>query len=73
MAQWQSMNGKQGGDPAKLAAALIELAGRPETPLRWLAGADAVGAFEQKAASLLADANANRDLSRHLDHDHDDK
>jgi NAD(P)-dependent dehydrogenase (short-subunit alcohol dehydrogenase family) len=69
VAQWQSMNGKQGGDPAKLAAALIGLAGRERTPLRWPAGADAVGAFEQKAKSLLADADANRDLSSHLDHD----
>jgi NAD(P)-dependent dehydrogenase (short-subunit alcohol dehydrogenase family) len=69
VAQWQSMNGKQGGDPAKLAAALIQLAGRETTPLRWPAGADAVGAFEQKAQSLLADADANRDLSSHLDHD----
>lgn len=68
VAQWQSMNGKQGGDPAKLAAALIQLAGREETPLRWPAGADAVGAFEQKAKLLLADANANRDLSSHLGH-----
>jgi NAD(P)-dependent dehydrogenase (short-subunit alcohol dehydrogenase family) len=69
VAQWQSMNGKQGGDPAKLAAALIQLAGREDTPLRWPAGADAVGAFEQKAKLLLADANANRDLSSHLGHD----
>lgn len=69
VAQWQSMNGKQGGDPAKLAAALIQLAGREETPLRWPAGADAVSAIEQKAKSLLTDADANRDLSSHLDHD----
>jgi NAD(P)-dependent dehydrogenase (short-subunit alcohol dehydrogenase family) len=69
VAQWQSMNGKQGGDPAKLAAALIQLAGREQTPLRWPAGADAVGAFEQKANFLLADADANRDLSSHLNHD----
>jgi NAD(P)-dependent dehydrogenase (short-subunit alcohol dehydrogenase family) len=71
VARWRSMNGKQGGDPAKLAAALVQLAGRDETPLRWPAGADAVGTLEQKAQSLLADANANRDLSSHLDHDDD--
>ena len=46
------MNGKQGGDPAKLAAAVVQLAGRDETPLRWPAGADAVGALEQKHAGL---------------------
>jgi|GEM_PF-5795525 len=63
------MNGKQGGDPAKLADALVQLAGRAETPLRWPAGADAVGAFELKAKGLLEDANANRELSSRLDHD----
>ena len=69
VAQWQSMNGKQGGDPAKLAAGLLQLAGREQTPLRWPAGADAVAATKQKAASLIADADANPDLSNHLDHD----
>src|SRR3954452_5042501 len=53
VAQWQSMNGKQGGDPAKLAAALLQLAGRDQAPLRWPAGADAVAAIKQKAASLV--------------------
>jgi NAD(P)-dependent dehydrogenase (short-subunit alcohol dehydrogenase family) len=69
VAQWQSMNGKQGGDPAKLADALVQLVGHDETPLRWPAGADAIATFEQKAKSLLADADANRDLSSHLSHD----
>jgi NAD(P)-dependent dehydrogenase (short-subunit alcohol dehydrogenase family) len=68
VAQWQSMNGKQGGDPAKLAAALLQLVGRDTTTLRWPAGADAVTTLEQKATSLRADADANRDLSSHLDH-----
>src|SRR6185436_14537105 len=36
---WNSMNGKQGGDPAKLAAALVQLASLAEPPLRWAAGA----------------------------------
>jgi len=69
VAQWQSINGKQGGDPAKLAAALLQLVEHDETPARWPAGADAVGTFEQKAKSLLANANANRVLSSNLDHD----
>ena len=63
------MNGKQGGDPAKLAAALVELAGQPEPPLRWAAGADAVETFEQKAHDLLAQADAHRELSSSLAHD----
>ena len=43
------MNGLQGGDPAKLAGALIQLAGQEEPPLRFAAGADAVATVEQKA------------------------
>ena len=65
---WRSMDGRQGGDPAKLAAALLELAGRDDTGLRWPAGADAVATFEARAQTLLAAADANRELSSHLDH-----
>src|SRR3954447_6910427 len=39
---WRGMHGAQGGDPAKLAAALIELAALDEPPARFAAGADAV-------------------------------
>jgi NAD(P)-dependent dehydrogenase (short-subunit alcohol dehydrogenase family) len=66
---WNSMNGKQGGDPAKLAAALLQLAGLAEPPARFAAGADAVQAFEVKAHTLLAQANAHRDLSLSLAYD----
>jgi NAD(P)-dependent dehydrogenase (short-subunit alcohol dehydrogenase family) len=66
---WTGMNGRQGGDPAKLAAALVQLAGSGEPPLRWAAGADAVEAFEQKAQQLLAQAGAHRGLSTSLAHD----
>ncbi len=40
-----------------------------EPPLRWAAGADAVGAFEQKARQLLAQADAHRELSGSLAHE----
>jgi NAD(P)-dependent dehydrogenase (short-subunit alcohol dehydrogenase family) len=66
---WNGMNGLQGGDPAKLARALVQLAGSAEPPLRWAAGADAVGVFEQKAQQLLAQADAYRELSSSLAHD----
>jgi NAD(P)-dependent dehydrogenase (short-subunit alcohol dehydrogenase family) len=66
---WKKMNGLQGGDPAKLAKALIQLATQPEPPLRWPAGADAVETFENKASELLAQANAHRALSSSLAHD----
>jgi NAD(P)-dependent dehydrogenase (short-subunit alcohol dehydrogenase family) len=66
---WTAMNGRQGGDPAKLAQALITLASQAEPPLRWVAGSDAVAALEQKARRLLAQADAYRELSSSLAHD----
>jgi NAD(P)-dependent dehydrogenase (short-subunit alcohol dehydrogenase family) len=69
VAAWKAMNGKQPGDPAKLAKTLVQLAGGAEPPLRWPAGADAVEAIEQKARALLAQANAHRELSSSLGHD----
>jgi NAD(P)-dependent dehydrogenase (short-subunit alcohol dehydrogenase family) len=66
---WQSMDGQQGGDPAKLAAALVELVALDEPPLRFAAGADAVQVFETKANTLLAQAAAHRELSSSLGHD----
>ena len=68
IAGWRSMNGRQGGDPAKLAAALVTIAGLEEKPLRWMAGADSVASAEGKAKELLAQAEAYRDLSTNLDH-----
>jgi len=63
---WKGMSGKQGGDPAKLAKALVQLASQDEPPLRWVAGADAVQVVEQKAKDLLAQVDAYRDLSSSL-------
>jgi NAD(P)-dependent dehydrogenase (short-subunit alcohol dehydrogenase family) len=69
VASWKSMDGKQGGDPGKLAAALITLVGLREPPARFAAGADAVATFEAKANTLLAQAQAHRNLSASLAHD----
>ncbi|MFF2242849.1 SDR family oxidoreductase [Arthrobacter sp. NPDC058130] len=66
VAAWQSMNGQQGGDPAKLADALIQLAELDEPPLRFGAGADAVGVFETRAKALYEQADAHRELSSNL-------
>jgi NAD(P)-dependent dehydrogenase (short-subunit alcohol dehydrogenase family) len=66
---WKGMNGRQGGDPAKLARALVQLTDSDEAPVRWAAGADAIAAFEQKASLLLAQADAHRDLSTSLARD----
>jgi NAD(P)-dependent dehydrogenase (short-subunit alcohol dehydrogenase family) len=69
VAAWKGMSGLQGGDPAKLATALVQLASQAEPPLRGAAGADTVATFEQKARDLLAQANAHRELSSSLAHD----
>src|SRR4051794_28429642 len=66
---WRSMNGNQGGDPAKLAAALVTITELEAPPLRFVAGADAVAAVEQKAKDLLAQIDAHRELSTNLGHD----
>jgi NAD(P)-dependent dehydrogenase (short-subunit alcohol dehydrogenase family) len=63
---WSSMSGLQGGDPAKLAKALIWLASQNEPPLRWAAGADAVKELERKAQLLLAQADAYQEMSSSL-------
>ena len=69
VAAWKSMDGKQGGDPVKLAEALVKLAALEEPPARFAAGADAVQTFEAKANALLAQAHAHRELSTALAHD----
>ena len=60
------MDGKQGGDPGKLAVALMNLATLPEPPARFAAGADAVPTFEAKARTLLSQADAHRGVSNSL-------
>jgi NAD(P)-dependent dehydrogenase (short-subunit alcohol dehydrogenase family) len=69
VAGWKAMNGLQGGDPAKLAKALVHLASQNEPPARWPAGADAIETFEKKAKELLDQASAHRALSSSLAHD----
>jgi NAD(P)-dependent dehydrogenase (short-subunit alcohol dehydrogenase family) len=63
---WEAMSGKQGGDPAKLAKALVTIVAEVQPPLRWVAGVDAVATVEQKANELLAQVDAYRDLSSSL-------
>ena len=65
---WKSMNGKQSGDPAKLAASLVKVIELDEAPARWVAGADAVQAVKQKGQTLIEQADAHLDLSTGLDH-----
>jgi NAD(P)-dependent dehydrogenase (short-subunit alcohol dehydrogenase family) len=66
---WSAMRGKQGGDPAKLAKAVVELAGMDAPPDRFAAGADALETFEAKANALRTQGNAFRELSSSLGHE----
>ncbi len=63
---WKDANGRQTGDPAKLAKALILIANEQQPPLRFLAGADAIGTAEQVVATLQQQLNAYRELSGSL-------
>ncbi|MGP7816639.1 SDR family NAD(P)-dependent oxidoreductase [Niallia sp. 01092] len=63
---FKEKNGKQEGDPAKLAKALITIANQEEPPFRWIAGSDAIAGAEQKVAELEQQINAYRSLSTSL-------
>ena len=66
IAGWKSMNGRQSGDPVKLARALLTIADQQEPPLRFVAGADAIEGVKAKAQELLAQAEASRELGGNL-------
>src|SRR5213594_1259483 len=66
---WQAQSGQQGGDPAKLARALVTIASEAQPPRRFIAGADAIATAEQKIADLQAQIDAYRNLSTSLDFD----
>src|SRR5438046_9408157 len=63
---WQAQSGKQGGDPAKLARALVTIASEAQPPRRVIAGADAIATAEQEGAEPQAQIEAYRDLSTSL-------
>jgi NAD(P)-dependent dehydrogenase (short-subunit alcohol dehydrogenase family) len=66
LAYWKAQNGRQSGDPAKLARALITIASQEPPPRRFIAGADAIATAEQKIADLKAQIDAERSLSTSL-------
>jgi NAD(P)-dependent dehydrogenase (short-subunit alcohol dehydrogenase family) len=68
--EWfEAQNGRQEGDPAKLANALLTIADEPVPPRRFIAGADAVRLAEQKVADLEQQIDAYDELSSSLAHD----
>jgi NAD(P)-dependent dehydrogenase (short-subunit alcohol dehydrogenase family) len=66
---WKGYNGRQSGDPAKLAQALIRISGQENPPRRFIAGGDAVGTADQVAATLRQQTDAYRELSSSLAYD----
>jgi NAD(P)-dependent dehydrogenase (short-subunit alcohol dehydrogenase family) len=66
---WKSMNGQQGGDPRKLAEALVTLSDADKLPLRFVAGSDAMGAIEQNLVTIGEQIAENRGLSASLAYD----
>ncbi|MFE9674180.1 SDR family oxidoreductase [Streptomyces sp. NPDC006259] len=69
---WKSIDGQQPGDPARLARALLTLAGQDRPPLRFVAGADAIEGVTAKARELLAQVEASRELGGDLGHEDTD-
>jgi NAD(P)-dependent dehydrogenase (short-subunit alcohol dehydrogenase family) len=63
---YESMDGKQPGDPAKLAQALLTIVDQEQPPFRFIAGADAIAQAEQKLAERQQQIDAYRDLSTSL-------
>ncbi len=62
-AWWQAQNGQQSGDPAKLARALLAIAGQEPPPRRFITGNDVIALAGQKIAELRAQIDFSRDLS----------
>src|SRR6266480_3112725 len=63
---WQAQSGRQGGDPAKLARALVAIASEEPPPRRFIGGADAIALAEQHVADLQTQIDAHRELSTAL-------
>jgi hypothetical protein len=65
-------DGKQPGDPAKAAAALLHIASPSDPPLRLLLGSDSCNAAEQAALQKLELDRKWKDLSISTDYAPDD-
>ena len=67
-ATFETRNGKQPGDPAKLAEAVVRLANEAKPPMRFLAGVFALGMAEKKLAAVRSDLENWRELSAATDY-----
>jgi NAD(P)-dependent dehydrogenase (short-subunit alcohol dehydrogenase family) len=63
---YEGMDGRQPGDPAKLAQALLTIVDQEQPPFRSIAGADAIAQAEAKLAERQQQIDAYRELSTSL-------
>ena len=71
-AGFEDRNGRQSGDPTRLADAIVKLAAGPSPPLRFIAGSQAVNAAATKFASLAQQLEVQRAAGIACDGDYDD-
>jgi NAD(P)-dependent dehydrogenase (short-subunit alcohol dehydrogenase family) len=69
MEWWENQDGQQPNDPAKLADALVEIAGEDDPPRRFIAGEDAIELAEEKVVELQEQIDAYRNLSTSMAYD----
>jgi NAD(P)-dependent dehydrogenase (short-subunit alcohol dehydrogenase family) len=66
-ASFEQRNGRQPGDPARLAEAMVRLAREAKPPLRFIAGSIAVEAADAKFTGMRAELDRWRQLSLSTD------
>jgi NAD(P)-dependent dehydrogenase (short-subunit alcohol dehydrogenase family) len=62
-ASFEQRDGRQPGDPAKLAAAVVRLAGEPAPPMRFVAGSIAFDSIKAKLVDMQAELEQWQPLS----------
>jgi NAD(P)-dependent dehydrogenase (short-subunit alcohol dehydrogenase family) len=67
-AGFENRNGRQPGDPVKLAEAVVRLASEAQPPLRFLGGSFACSTADAKLKDTRAEFDRWRELSRSLDY-----
>jgi NAD(P)-dependent dehydrogenase (short-subunit alcohol dehydrogenase family) len=66
-ATWGAYHHKQQGDPAKLGKVLLELAAMEKPPRQFLAGSDAVAAYQPALEARLKEIRIHTELSKSTD------
>jgi NAD(P)-dependent dehydrogenase (short-subunit alcohol dehydrogenase family) len=64
---WSGYDGKQQGDPTKLAGVLMQIVVMENPPKQFLAGSDALATFKPTLARRIEEVNAFEDLSKSTD------